>query len=110
MEVQGLGQEDQRVDGLGERVDRVELVLGLRVGLAGDVSSWYKNGKGRVTQNWPFPLIDYWNATRRMNAAISRSSEPRPRRHSSRRTRQRRATGCGLTPSRPLIKVGRVQE
>jgi 4-hydroxyacetophenone monooxygenase len=27
------------------------------------VSSWYKNAAGRVTQNWPFPLVDYWNAT-----------------------------------------------
>ena len=27
------------------------------------VSSWYKNEKGRVTQNWPFALVDYWNAT-----------------------------------------------
>jgi 4-hydroxyacetophenone monooxygenase len=27
------------------------------------VTSWYKNAKGRVSQNWPFPLIDYWKAT-----------------------------------------------
>jgi 4-hydroxyacetophenone monooxygenase len=27
------------------------------------VTSWYKNAKGRVSQNWPFPLVDYWNAT-----------------------------------------------
>ncbi|MBZ6377456.1 hypothetical protein B5C34_04835 [Pacificimonas flava] len=27
------------------------------------VSSWYKNAKGRVSQNWPFRLVDYWNAT-----------------------------------------------
>jgi len=31
-------------------------------GVAG-VSSWYKNATGRVSQNWPFPLVDYWNAT-----------------------------------------------
>ena len=31
---------------------------------APDVNSWYKNAKGRVAQNWPFALIDYWNATR----------------------------------------------
>jgi 4-hydroxyacetophenone monooxygenase len=29
-----------------------------------DARSWYKNKHGRVTQNWPFPIIDYWNATR----------------------------------------------
>jgi 4-hydroxyacetophenone monooxygenase len=31
---------------------------------APQVSSWYKNAKGRVSQNWPFALIDYWSATR----------------------------------------------
>ncbi len=25
--------------------------------------SWYKNETGRVSQNWPFPLVDYWRAT-----------------------------------------------
>ncbi|MDZ4375924.1 MAG: NAD(P)/FAD-dependent oxidoreductase [Phenylobacterium sp.] len=28
-----------------------------------NVSSWYKNSFGRVSQNWPFGLIDYWKAT-----------------------------------------------
>jgi 4-hydroxyacetophenone monooxygenase len=28
-----------------------------------NVSSWYKNQFGRVSQNWPFGLIDYWRAT-----------------------------------------------
>jgi 4-hydroxyacetophenone monooxygenase len=27
------------------------------------VSSWYKNAFGRVSQNWPYGLIDYWRAT-----------------------------------------------
>jgi 4-hydroxyacetophenone monooxygenase len=27
------------------------------------VQSWYKNAKGRVSQNWPFALIDFWTAT-----------------------------------------------
>ncbi|MDQ2859411.1 MAG: NAD(P)/FAD-dependent oxidoreductase [Pseudomonadota bacterium] len=27
------------------------------------VTSWYKNATGRVSQNWPFPVVDYWNAT-----------------------------------------------
>jgi 4-hydroxyacetophenone monooxygenase len=27
------------------------------------VTSWYKNEAGRVTQNWPFALVDYWRAT-----------------------------------------------
>jgi 4-hydroxyacetophenone monooxygenase len=31
------------------------------------VHNWYKNAQGRVTQNWPFPLADYWDATRAPN-------------------------------------------
>lgn len=27
------------------------------------VDNWYKNATGRVAQNWPFPLIDYWTET-----------------------------------------------
>jgi len=27
------------------------------------VRSWYKNSKGRVTQNWPFTLLEFWNQT-----------------------------------------------
>ena len=30
---------------------------------APNVTSWYKNATGRVSQNWPFPLVDYWTAT-----------------------------------------------
>ena len=32
------------------------------------VNSWYKNELGRVAQNWPFTLLEYWQLTR----------EPRP--------------------------------
>jgi 4-hydroxyacetophenone monooxygenase len=34
---------------------------------APQVTSWYKNAKGRVSQNWPFPLVDYWTATLKPN-------------------------------------------
>lgn len=30
---------------------------------APQVTSWYKGESGRVTQNWPFLLVDYWRAT-----------------------------------------------
>ncbi|MGE5566834.1 MAG: NAD(P)-binding domain-containing protein [Parcubacteria group bacterium] len=33
------------------------------------VTSWYKNQLGRVSQNWPFPLVDYWTATLAPNPA-----------------------------------------
>jgi 4-hydroxyacetophenone monooxygenase len=29
-----------------------------------DVPSWYRNARGRVTQNWPFGLLEYWERTR----------------------------------------------
>ena len=34
-----------------------------------NVHSWYKNSKGRVTQNWPFTLLEYWTQTRAPNPA-----------------------------------------
>ena len=30
---------------------------------APNVRSWYKNSKGRVTQNWPFTLLEFWTRT-----------------------------------------------
>jgi 4-hydroxyacetophenone monooxygenase len=36
---------------------------------APQVTSWYKNDTGRVSQNWPFPLVDYWQATLKPNPA-----------------------------------------
>jgi len=29
-----------------------------------DVPSWYRNRRGRIAQNWPFGLLDYWERTR----------------------------------------------
>jgi len=33
------------------------------------VNSWYKSPSGRIAQNWPLPLIDYWRQTRTPNPA-----------------------------------------
>ena len=33
------------------------------------VQSWYKNSRGRVTQNWPFSLREYWQRTKQVNQA-----------------------------------------
>jgi 4-hydroxyacetophenone monooxygenase len=30
---------------------------------ASDVNTWYKNARGRITQNWPFTLLEYWRRT-----------------------------------------------
>jgi 4-hydroxyacetophenone monooxygenase len=40
------------------------------------VTSWYKNAKGRVSQNWPFALVDYWQATRRPDPADFEPTSP----------------------------------
>jgi 4-hydroxyacetophenone monooxygenase len=44
-----------------------------------NVTSWYKNEFGRVSQNWPFGLIDYWRATLAPNPddfVLSRQPQP----------------------------------
>jgi 4-hydroxyacetophenone monooxygenase len=33
------------------------------------VNSWYKSASGRVAQNWPFPLLEYWRRTRQVDPA-----------------------------------------
>ena len=33
------------------------------------VRSWYKNGRGRVTQNWPFSVLEFWQQTRAADRA-----------------------------------------
>lgn len=47
-------------DAYNEKIDAAN--RGMAWGVK-QVSSWYKNEKGRVSQNWPFPLVDYWSAT-----------------------------------------------
>ncbi|HEY5237212.1 MAG TPA: hypothetical protein VIJ62_02435, partial [Rhizomicrobium sp.] len=47
-------------DAYNEKIDAAN--RGMAWGVP-QVSSWYKNDKGRVSQNWPFPLVDYWSAT-----------------------------------------------
>ncbi|HET6771755.1 MAG TPA: NAD(P)/FAD-dependent oxidoreductase [Acidimicrobiales bacterium] len=36
---------------------------------ASDVNTWYKNASGRITQNWPFTLLEYWRRTLRPDPA-----------------------------------------
>jgi 4-hydroxyacetophenone monooxygenase len=31
------------------------------------VNSWYKNEHGRVSQNWPFTLLEYWQQTKQVD-------------------------------------------
>jgi len=34
-----------------------------------EVSSWYKNSRGRSTQNWPLSTLEYWQRTRQVAPA-----------------------------------------
>ena len=59
-----LGAIDVRRDvheSFSERVDQgnQSMVWGVAT-----VNSWYRNDTGRVAQNWPFSLLEYWELTR----------------------------------------------
>jgi 4-hydroxyacetophenone monooxygenase len=49
-------------DRFNEEVDRANELMAWG---ASDVNSWYKNASGRVSQNWPFTLLEYWQRTLR---------------------------------------------
>jgi 4-hydroxyacetophenone monooxygenase len=51
-------------DAYGERIDAGNRTRAWGVS---DVNSWYKNEFGRVAQNWPFNLFEYWQLTRHPN-------------------------------------------
>jgi 4-hydroxyacetophenone monooxygenase len=53
-------------DAYNEEIDagNKEMVWGVT-----DVPSWYRNRRGRIAQNWPFGLLDYWERTRHPDLA-----------------------------------------
>ena len=48
-------------DAYNERIDAGNCSMAWGVS---KVNSWYKNEFGRVAQNWPFSLLEYWQRTR----------------------------------------------
>lgn len=48
-------------DAFNERVDQGNKSMAWGVAT---VNSWYRNDSGRVAQNWPFSLLEYWELTR----------------------------------------------
>ncbi len=50
--------------GYNERLDEANA---MRAWGFSKVSSWYKNAKGRVTQNWPFSALELWRRTRHLD-------------------------------------------
>ena len=53
-------------DAYNERIDAGNLKRAWGVS---NVPSWYKSASGRVAQNWPFTLLEYWQQTKRMDPA-----------------------------------------
>ena len=63
-------------DAYNERIDEANAN---RAWGAASVNTWYKNEHGRVSQNWPSTLLEYWGAdprrrSRRLRADLSGSS------------------------------------
>jgi 4-hydroxyacetophenone monooxygenase len=54
-----------RVDVFDRYNERIDAGNALMAWGAANVNSWYKNAQGRVTQNWPFALLEFWQRTRR---------------------------------------------
>jgi 4-hydroxyacetophenone monooxygenase len=36
---------------------------------AATVNTWYRNANGRIAQNWPFTLLEFWQRTRELDVA-----------------------------------------
>ena len=51
-------------DAYNERIDEGNLQMAW--GVSG-VNSWYKSESGRVAQNWPFSLLEFWEQTREVD-------------------------------------------
>jgi 4-hydroxyacetophenone monooxygenase len=58
---------DVRCDVFDEYNERIDAANRSMVYGASSVNSWYKNAKGRVTQNWPLKSVEYWKGTRKVN-------------------------------------------
>lgn len=52
-----------REDVFEEYNRRVDATNAVRAWGFSSVGSWYKNSKGRVTQNYPFSIFEYWHRT-----------------------------------------------
>jgi 4-hydroxyacetophenone monooxygenase len=53
-------------DEYNERVDEANRRMAWG---AASVNTWYKNASGRITQNWPFSLLEFWQWTRKPDPA-----------------------------------------
>ena len=75
----GVRALEPRADVVEAFNTRVDAANALMAWGAPQVTSWYKNEHGRVSQNWPFALVDYWRATLAPNPddfVLTRAPEP----------------------------------
>jgi 4-hydroxyacetophenone monooxygenase len=63
-EHRALDVKDEVHDRYNEEIDAENLRMAWGVST---VNSWYKSDSGRVAQNWPFPLLEYWKRTRQVD-------------------------------------------
>ena len=53
-------------DAYNEKIDEGNLAMAWG---SPNVKSWYKNEHGRVTQNWPGTMLEFWQQARASNPA-----------------------------------------
>ena len=66
---QGATAMDCRTDAYDQYAARMDEQNSQMAWGISPVNSWYKSPSGRIAQNWPLPLIDYWRQTRAPNPA-----------------------------------------
>jgi 4-hydroxyacetophenone monooxygenase len=65
----GLSAMDVRHDVHDEYNERVDDATARTVWALPGIRNWYKNRSGRITQNSPWTMCDYWHMTKEMNPA-----------------------------------------
>ncbi len=65
-EIDALDVRSSVHDTYNEWIDRGNLNMAWGVS---NVSSWYKTNGGRVAQNWPYSLLEFWDQTRALDPA-----------------------------------------
>lgn len=58
---------DLKQEVLDEFVGRLDAASATKAWGHPSVKTWYKNRFGRVSQIWPFPVVEYWKVTRQVN-------------------------------------------
>ncbi|GAA5201779.1 NAD(P)/FAD-dependent oxidoreductase [Arthrobacter gyeryongensis] len=62
----GAGAVDCTQEALDQFVAEIDEASKLTAWGASNESTWYKSASGRVSQNWPLRVLDYWTATREL--------------------------------------------